>query len=188
MKKTVRQYPLQRSPIYRLGRRRDLEELLYMQKGDSRRVKCFSEYNIFDKEKSSGGSRTIEAPCSKMKKWQRRVWDLMARIEKPDWVISATKGKSYKDNASKHRSNGYVMTMDISSFYPSCVREYVYRLFRERLECSPDVAQCLTDICTYRDTHRESGKSGSGVLCLCKNVRGNRGPRSYIRVHVYSLC
>ena len=69
MKKTVRQYPLQRSPIYRLGRRRDLEELLYMQKGDSRRVKCFSEYNIFDKEKSSGGSRTIEAPCSKMKKW-----------------------------------------------------------------------------------------------------------------------
>ena len=115
MKKTVRQYPLQRSPIYRLGRRRDLEELLYMQKGDSRRVKCFSEYNIFDKEKSSGGSRTIEAPCSKMKKWQRRVW-----------VISATKGKSYKDNASKHRSNGYVMTMDISSFYPSCVREYVF--------------------------------------------------------------
>jgi len=126
MKKTVRQYPLQRSPIYRLGRRRDLEELLYMQKGDSRRVKCFSEYNIFDKEKSSGGSRTIEAPCSKMKKWQRRVWDLMARIEKPDWGISATKGKSYKDNASKHRSNGYVMTMDISSFYPSCVREYVF--------------------------------------------------------------
>lgn len=42
------------------------------------------------------------------------------------------------------------MTMDISSFYPSCVREYVYRLFRERLECSPDVAQCLTDICTYQ--------------------------------------
>ena len=91
-----------------------------------------------------------EKYCSKMKKWQRRVWDLMARIEKPDWVISATKGKSYKDNASKHRSNGYVMTMDISSFYPSCVREYVYRLFRERLECSPDVAQCLTDICTYQ--------------------------------------
>lgn len=57
MKKTVRQYPLQRSPIYRLGRRRDLEELLYMQKGDSRRVKCFSEYNIFDKEKSSGGKQ-----------------------------------------------------------------------------------------------------------------------------------
>ena len=25
-----------------------------------------------------------------------------------------------------------------------------------------------------RDTHRESGKSGSGVLCLCKNVRGDR--------------
>lgn len=78
------------------------------------------------KRSLQGGSRTIEAPCSKMKKWQRRVWDLMARIEKPDWVISATKGKSYKDNASKHRSNGYVMTMDISSFYPSCVREYVF--------------------------------------------------------------
>lgn len=150
MKKTVRQYPLQRSPLYRLGRKRDLEELLYMQKGDSRRVKNFAEYNVFGKEKSSGGSRTIEAPCSEMKKWQRRVWDLMARIEKPDWVISATKGKSYKDNALRHRLNGYVMTMDIRSFYPSCIREYVYRLFRERLECAPDVAQCLTDICTYQ--------------------------------------
>lgn len=38
-----------------------------------------------------------------------------------------------------------------------------------------------------RDTHRESGKSGSGVLCLCKNVRGNRGPRSYIPGCTFTL-
>lgn len=123
MKKVFKQYPIKRSPLYRLGRKRDLEKLLYMQKGDSRRIAGFSEYHVFDKEKPSGGSRTIEAPCSEMKKWQRRIWSLMARIEKPDWVISATQGKSYKDNALMHKSNGYVMTMDIKSFYPSCIRE-----------------------------------------------------------------
>ncbi|MAT72047.1 MAG: hypothetical protein CMJ58_21285 [Planctomycetaceae bacterium] len=60
------------------------------------------------------------------------------------------RGRSIKTNAEPHLGSAFVFRTDISDFYPSIHFRRVYRLFAERLECSPDVARICTKICTYR--------------------------------------
>jgi RNA-directed DNA polymerase len=62
----------------------------------------------------------------------------------------SVKGRSIKTNAENHRSSRYLFRADIANFYPSIKYVHVYRLFIERLECSPDVARLCTRICTYK--------------------------------------
>lgn len=149
MKKGIKRYPANQSPFYKLTTKKKLEEIMYMEPGESCRIAKSISYRVFSNKKSSGGYRKIEAPASKLKMWQRRIWTLLARIDKPSWVISGTVGKSYRDNAAIHSNNGFVLTMDIKAFYDACEREHVYRFFNEKMRCSKDVAAILTDICTF---------------------------------------
>lgn len=59
------------------------------------------------------------------------------------------RGRSIKTNILEHVKSSYVFKADIADFYPSIHRKRVYRLFVERLDCSPDVARACTRLCTY---------------------------------------
>lgn len=149
MKKASKCYPLNQCALYKLRSKRLLEKRLCMKPGEVASVGKCSKYRVFPVPKNSGGVRSIEAPNEKLKGWQRRIWDLLARVEKPEWVISACRGKCHLDNAKRHQQNSFVLTIDISGFYSACEREYVYQFFYSKLCCSPDVAAILTDICTF---------------------------------------
>ncbi|MDB5977945.1 MAG: reverse transcriptase family protein [Nevskia sp.] len=81
---------------------------------------------------------------------QVRLNILLSRLELPDYLHSARKGRSYRTNAMAHMGKGPAFRIDIRKFYQNARDAYVYRFFRYSLECSPDVAHCLTELTCYQ--------------------------------------
>jgi hypothetical protein len=75
----------------------------------------------------------------------------------------SVRGRSIKTNADTHRHSRFLFKADIANFYPSIKHVHVYRLFKEQLDCSPDVASLCTRICTYKH-HLALGLPTSPIL------------------------
>lgn len=106
-------------------------------------IKPFIDINFFGKK------RLIESPKSPLKTIQKKIKNLLLKIEYPDYVYSGVKKKSHIDNAKKHKGIKYIYKVDIKAFFPSISRNKVYNFFLDYLKTSPDIADCLTNFCTY---------------------------------------
>ena len=140
MSKKPIQYPLKQSPLYHLRRKKKLEELLGISCKELYNLDISQCYYNFSIPKKDGSSREVSAPNKKLKLVQKRLLRLLQRIESPDWLISGKRGKSYTDNARFHLDSKNVLTIDIRDFYNSCKHKYIYNLFINVFETSPDVA------------------------------------------------
>ena len=118
-----KKYAIEQCALYNLTTKRRLEEKLLLQSGELKGVMRGVTYRDFQIPKKSGSFRQVSEPNKRLKLVQKRVLWLLSAVEKPDWVMSATPGKCHKDNAVFHRSNAYMVTMDIESFYDKCERE-----------------------------------------------------------------
>lgn len=98
----------------------------------------------------SAKPRLIEPPSEELKTVQKRLKILLSKIVVPDNVFSGVKGRSYADNAKMHIGKGRInlFKVDLTAFFPSIDRETVYHFFTADLNCSPDIAQILTNLTT----------------------------------------
>ena len=144
----IKEYPIDRSPLYRLSNKKKLADLLGLPKNYFRTVHKY-KYSEFNQDKPDGSKRKINNPEDKLKKIQKKLFKLLNRIEKPDWVISGKKGKSYVDNAKMHQLNDNVCTIDIEKFYDSTKEIYVYNFFKNTLNQETNIATILTNLVTY---------------------------------------
>ncbi|NCB47771.1 RNA-directed DNA polymerase, partial [bacterium] len=80
---------------------------------------------------------------------QARIFQLMQCIERPEWLISGQKKKSYISNGQMHQDGNYILTIDIKKFYDNCSSEFVFRFFKDKMKTAPDIADILTRIVTY---------------------------------------
>jgi hypothetical protein len=131
-----------------------LESLIGLEKYALNKISRHIKYSHFEIAKKDGNKRPITAPYPFLKHIQRSLYNLLSRIEKPDWLISGSKGKCYIDNAKHHQRNEsrYALTLDIKSFYPNCTRAYVFSFFSKTMKMEDDVAGLLSDILTYEKT------------------------------------
>lgn len=139
------------SPLYRMRNRRKLAELLGLPKDyfvyDHEQI-----YTRFSKPKPNGdGVRKYTVPQGDLKLIQKRICRLFARIETPDWVMSGKKYRSYITNAQKHVESSFVKTMDISQFYDSVQKGYIYRMFKDIFMMADDISWIMTDLVTYEE-------------------------------------
>lgn len=95
-----------------------------------------------------GKKRLIEPPDDELKRIQKRIKNFLSQIDVPDYVFSGVKTKSYVGNAKLHAGKRYVYKLDLTAFFPSTSRERAYSFFRDKLNTSPDVAECLTNFVT----------------------------------------
>lgn len=116
----------------------------------------------FEKKKS-GGVRHIEAPRPDLKRVQKRIAKLLQRIAPPDFLCSPVKGRSYVDNAERHRSSKSFHLLDISDFYPHCTAKRVAWFFGKRMGCAPDVTAMLVSL-TTRNGRLPQGSPASPIL------------------------
>jgi len=145
----VKKYPIEQSALYKCRSLRRLNALLFLDI-DSKQIADIKKYYCFEINKKDGiAKRKITAPTKKLKTVQKRVLYLLQRIERPNWLISGEKGKSYIDNGKAHIYSNYFLAIDIKSFYDNCNREYVFRFFKDYLQVSGDIAGILTDVVTY---------------------------------------
>ena len=144
----IKEYDIERSPLYRLRSKRKLAILLKLPEKYFNTIHIY-KYSEFYENKSDGEKRKINNPENKLKVIQRRLLKLLNRISKPDWLISGKKKKSYVDNAKAHMLQQNVCTMDIEKFYDSTKEFYVYNFFKYGMKMSTDVAKILTSLVTY---------------------------------------
>lgn len=161
----TKMYPINQSPLYRLHKKSDLAQLLGIESGVLRNEVCFdSQYFVFYRKKSSSGKRTVAYPKGKqLVQIQKVLFKYLNRIERPEWVKSGRKGESYITNAAVHVERSYGMKSDISSFYDSVAYNRIRKLFREELEMSPDVAEIVTRMVTYK-RHLPTGGKASMLI------------------------
>lgn len=146
--KNMRKYSLNQCALYKCRSKRRLAEILRISIDDLHHIRNLIQYYTFSRDKKDGDQRIITAPRDNLKKIQKRILRLFVCVERPDWLMSGERGKSYIDNAKAHQQSKYFLTVDIRKFYENCDREYVYCFFKKVMHMSSDVAALLTDIVT----------------------------------------
>ena len=161
------------SYFFRLRSKKKLADLLFS--SPSKLSKLAKElpsdlYKEFEKEKKNGGgSRKVSAPRHDLKEVQTRISSLLMRIAPPDWLFSPVKGRSYVDNARPHAGARAVRLLDIEDFFPNCTGNKVIWYFKNRMECSSDVAVILKNLVT-KDDVLPSGSPCSPILAYLSYI------------------
>ena len=146
-KKKLKRYDLTLSPLYKLKSKAKLADMLYISKKQLLSLTDSSSfYYSFELKEDGRKPRNIDAPKQQLKDVQSRLADLLQRIAPPDYLFTPVKGRSYVDNAAVHTRSNSFRLLDIADYFPSCKAERIGWFFRERLNCSLDVAAILRDI------------------------------------------
>ncbi|MGV1906974.1 reverse transcriptase family protein [Agrobacterium cavarae] len=163
-----RRYALRDSPFFRLRSKAKLANLLY---ASQEKLLTLSEgeqrYFEFTKPKKSGGVRKISAPIPPLKAVQSRIADLLRRVTTPNYLFAPVPGRSYADNAAFHVGARSVRLLDIEDFFPSCTVKKAIWFFRNRMECSSDVAVLLANIVTFNGALPQGSPCSPILAYLC---------------------
>ena len=170
IRKNQKYHEEQDSLFYKLRSRKKLAHYLFC---SSRKLQELSKESALYKEwlepKKSGGYRLIEAPREDLKAIQRRLSNLLQRLRPPDYLFAPVSGRSYVDNASRHRGARSFRLLDLEDFFQNCTAKRVAWFFRKRMQCSSDVAAVLRDI-TTRNNHLPQGSPCSPILAYLSYV------------------
>jgi RNA-directed DNA polymerase len=108
--------------------------------------------------------RIIDNPDTELRAVQRRIYRrLLRRNILPFYACGGIQGKSLLDNFSIHCGAKVLVTIDIANFFPSVTNCQVYFLWREVLNCSPEIAGLLTQLTTF-ERHLPQGAATSTPL------------------------
>lgn len=146
-------YGLDQSPLYKLSSRKKLFGLLGTNSAALYRLLRQEEnYRIWpSRQRVSDGLAGIEAkkpriiqhPKPDLFALHSRLAKLLARIVKPDYVYSATRGCSYDGNAACHKNGHSLVRVDIKGFYQSVRRVMIRDFFAKQMLCATDIADLL---------------------------------------------
>ncbi|WP_431109385.1 reverse transcriptase family protein [Variovorax paradoxus] len=162
----ARNHPLNQSPLYKVESRRKLATLLFsdlsnLQALANHQQDNYRNFNLVHADKN----RSIELPKPALQRVHRRLFHLLDVLEKPDYLHSGRKQRSYITNARVHLGAVPLVKLDIEKFYASVSSARVYRFFSEVMRCSPDVAAVLSKLCTAND-HLPIGSCASQLLAF----------------------
>jgi len=177
VKREFKYIPLEKSPLYRIGRKRDLAALLSVTLPELRSFTKDSNFREWVKDGEK--PRTIEEALPRLAVVLGRLHKHLAKIETPAWLMSGKKKVRPQDNAIKHLANQHMVTVDLAAFYNSTRREYVYTAFRDIFGQADDVASPLADLVTYKG-HVPTGTATSQIVAFWAYRK------TFQRIH--SLC
>lgn len=152
-------YPLNKSRLFRIKYLSNLYKLLNIDEGISKEdyQKLISSY-FTTKKDYANKMRIIHSPCesslelnfsqNNLKFIHNKIASLLARIETPSYIHFAKRKHSYITNAKAHLNHRDLFTTDIKDFFPSITKSMIFKFFRNKMECSHQVANVLAEICT----------------------------------------
>lgn len=162
-KSPLRQYPINQSPLYRLSSRQKVAALLGVPlKLLESLARASDSYRVFDIAQNEK-LRRVEVPKGLLSKVHKRLFLLLSRVEKPDYLHSGVRGRSYITNAKAHAPNVPLVKVDVKKFYPSVHRGMIFDFFRFQMHCSPDVSGLISALCSYQN-HLPTGSAVSQLM------------------------
>jgi RNA-directed DNA polymerase len=165
-------YDVGASPLFGIRSKGRLAEILFWS-GPPSSMLGFAQkstnYSRYIDRSKPAKPRLIEAPQKQLKKFQKRIEELLKRTEMPDYLHSGIPGRSYLTCSEAHReSEGCTVTLDISSFYLSVSQDRIARLFIVTFNCARDVAELLAQLLCC-DGHLATGSPASPLLSFLAN-------------------
>jgi RNA-directed DNA polymerase len=85
-------------------------------------------YKRYAIPKRTGGQRLIAQPAKEVKKLQRLLAMRLSALPIHEAATAYVRGRSIKDNAERHASNGPIMKFDFKEFFPS-IRDRDWRAY-----------------------------------------------------------
>jgi RNA-directed DNA polymerase len=168
----IGKYSISASPLYGIKSKRRLAEVLHWAGPPSGLVSFAQQpgnYRCYIDRHKPGKQRLIEAPQPRLKSFQKRVEELLKRIQVPKYLHSGIPGRSYLTCSSAHsESDGCTVTMDISDFYGSITRDRVARMFIVDFNCARDIAELLASLVCCNG-HLATGCPASPLLSFFAN-------------------
>ena len=153
-------HPLNQSRLYKVKSLAQLSDILKIGKTDVRYITRSGENYI---RFTTQAGRDVQWPKPILRRAQKRAAQLLSRIETPDFLHSAKRGRSYITNAQQHCSTQPSVKIDIRKFFQSTRAPAVFHFFAEKMCCEPDVAAVLTKLMTV-DGHLPTGGNASPIL------------------------
>lgn len=103
-------------------------------------------YSVYPHAKTG---RMIQEPGRALQSLHRQFHNYLARIEVPDYLHSAVRGRSYLTNARAHIGDRSLIKIDVAKFYQSVPQYKVMHFFRDVMKCSGDVAGLLANLICF---------------------------------------
>lgn len=168
--KVTKRYLLNQSALYHCTSKRKLARVLQI---DLKRLVGIvgdipNQYSTFTRPKKDSGERIVHNAHFELKRVQRRLFTLLRRVKRPNWLISGEIGKSITDNVRPHLGGTQLLKIDISGFFDNCSRESVYQFFHVQMAQPSDVAKICTDLCTLENAVVQ-GASTSMLIAFYAN-------------------
>ena len=121
-------------------------------------------YRPFIKEPEGKKARLIDQPVGRLKEIQGRLNVMILKKQLlPACLVGGVSGRDPLDHPRLHVGKKVVVTADVKDCYPSITNAQVFRIWRDRIKCSPDVANLLTKL-TTRQGHLPLGAPTSTPL------------------------
>lgn len=165
---TTNTHQIDQSPLFKLHSKSKLSKFLKTKLDIEGLVQNPDNNYQFFYLSSGEKKRKVEAPKPEVQRLHKRISLLLSRITPPNYLYSATKGRSYISNAQQHVGRHALIKIDISKFFPSVTKVKVFNFFRYTLQCSPDVSGILAKLLTV-DGHLATGSSASPILSYYVN-------------------
>ena len=120
-------------------------------------------FRIFTVQAEGRKPRKVQEPKPQLQAIHRRVAKLLSKIEVPNYLHSAVRGRSYVTNASAHMSHSAALKIDMKDFFNSVSRANIYNFFVDHLMCRKDVGGLLADVLTF-ERHLSTGSCVSPII------------------------
>jgi hypothetical protein len=134
---------------------------------DAARAAIPSSYRRQEQPKRDGGVRITYFVEKRLKAIQGRILHrLLRRIDLPDYLLGGRPGRDYLDNAQWHCGANILFGEDVTSFYPSIRAWHVRSIFQNLMRFAPEVAECLTDLCTYEGAVPQGARTSGDLANL----------------------
>lgn len=158
----MRRYAIEQSRLYKVTSPKDLAKRLGIEEADLEAL-ANSPANYKRFKTGTTKKRAVEEPKDRLKAVHKKVGRWLGRLEVPEYLHSAIRGKSYVTNATAHRADTNLIKVDIRSFYKNIDRHAVYLFFLNTMLCRQDVAMLLAKLMTV-DGHLPTGSPASPIL------------------------
>ncbi len=165
----MKRYPLNQSPLYKVTSPAELAKRLGVDLAEledlTNREDNYKRFMVGKQKK-----RAVQEPKDRLKAIHLKVTRWLGRIETPDYLHSAVRGRSYITNAKCHSADTNLVKVDIRAFFQSVSKHAVYLFFKKTMKCRSDVAMTLAKLLTV-DEHLATGSSVSPILSYFAHKR-----------------
>ena len=118
-------------------------------------------------DKKPTGKRVISVPSQKsLILTQKKVFRLLEGIEQSPYAYGSVRGGSVDYCLTPHINKRYLYCADIKSFFRNIKHTQVYKVFLDKLLCSPDVSRVLTFLSTTNFSVPQGVSTSSAVANL----------------------